>query len=197
MGADWSKIKTEYITSDISLRKLAEKHGIRYATVQERSKKESWIGLRDQHRAKTVSKVLAADSRRKADRMVRILKATDKLLDKVERAIDELDIQICKQTEKEKIIEYNNSERPDKPTRETIKETETVAEVTSIIDRLGLKQIASALKDIEEAQMLRSELDEQEQKARISALQKKAEAEDTHTDVVITFGSEEQRKWAE
>lgn len=185
--ADWQKIKTEYITTDISLRKLAEKYGIRYATVQDRSKKEEWITLRDQHRTSTVSKVLAADSRKKADRLTRIQDATDRLLDKIEQAITELDIQLAKETHKEKVIEYSNPERPDKATKEIIHETEKVIEMSSIIDRQGLKQIAAALKDIKEVQMLKSELDRREQEARIDKLRKEAEKEEQNQDVMITI----------
>lgn len=81
--ADWQKIKTEYITTDISLRKLAEKYGIRYATVQDRSKKEEWITLRDQHRTSTVSKILECDTAQKVSRAENLNKAADLLLERV------------------------------------------------------------------------------------------------------------------
>ena len=81
--ADWQKIKTEYITTDISLRKLAEKYGIRYATVQDRSKKEEWITLRDQHRTSTVSKILECDTQQKVSRAENLNKAADLLLERV------------------------------------------------------------------------------------------------------------------
>lgn len=81
--ADWQKIKTEYITTDISLRKLAEKYGIRYATVQDRSKKEEWITLRDQHRTSTVSKILERDTQQKLSSAEKLNKAADLLLERV------------------------------------------------------------------------------------------------------------------
>ena len=31
--ADWEKIKAEYITTDISVRDLAQKHGVHYTTI--------------------------------------------------------------------------------------------------------------------------------------------------------------------
>ena len=42
MAVDWLKIKTEYINGDISYRKLAEKHGVSFDTLQDRAKRESW-----------------------------------------------------------------------------------------------------------------------------------------------------------
>ena len=194
--ADWNKIKTEYITTDTSYRKLAKKYGVNSTTIAKRAGKEDWVSQRNQQASKTLSKTLAADSKRKADRMARIQDATDLLLDKIEQAITELNIQLAKETHKEKVVEYNNPERPDKPTKEIIHETEKILEFASIIDRQGLKQIASALKDIKEVQMLKSELDRQEQEARIANLRKQAESEedDNEIQVVITGKAKEYAK---
>lgn len=191
--ADWQAIKTEYITTDTSYRKLAQKYGIHYKVISDRGKDEKWVELRSQYRDKTLTKTLDKISTKQADKMARIDQLTDKLLDKLEQAISELDLQIYKHTDKTKVIEYNNDRRPDKPTKETIHEEEKLLEAKSIIDRQGLKQIASALRDIKEVKMLRSELDRQEQEARIANLQKQAQKEDTQADsieVVFLAGEE-------
>ena len=98
--------------------------------------------------------------------------------------------------EKIKEIEYNNEERPDKPTKEIIHEEENVNEVHTIVDRKGLKDIASALRDIKEIQMLKTELDKREQEARIAKLQKEAESDDEggEIEVVITGKAKEYAK---
>ena len=176
--ADWQKIKTEYITTDISLRKLAEKYEVRYATVQDRAKREEWITMRDRHRTSTVSKTISKIGNKQADKMARIEGITDKLLSKLEKAVEELDIHLATHTRKEKVIQYDNSLRPDKPTKEIITETEQILQVESIIDRAGIRQLTAALKDLKEIQMLKSELDRQEQEARIAKLQREAQ-EDT------------------
>ena len=175
--ADWQSIKTEYITTDTSYRKLAQKHGVGYSVIGERARLEGWVEQREQFRNKTITKAVNKMSRKKADKMARIDDLTDQLLDKLEQAISELDLQLVKHTDKTKTIEYGNYERPDKPTKEVIHEEEKVLEVSSIIDRQGLKQIASALKDIKEVKMLKSELDRQEQEARIKKLRREAEPE--------------------
>ena len=179
--ADWQAIKTEYITTDTSYRKLAQKHGVSYQAICHRSQEEGWIGQREQHMNKTVTKAIDKISSKKADKMARIDDLADKLLEKLEQAITELDLQLAKHTDKTKTIEYNNDLRPDKPTKEIVHEEEKLLEVKSIVDRQGLKQIASALKDIKEVKMLRSELDRQEQEARIANLRKNAEKEDGGT----------------
>lgn len=194
--ADWQKIKTEYITTDTSYRKLAQKHGVGYSVIGERARLEGWVEQREQFRNKTITKAINKMSRKKADKMARIDDLTDKLLDKLEQAISELDLQLVRHTDKTKTIEYNNELRPDKPTKEVIHEEEKVLEVSSIIDRQGLKQIASALKDIKEVKMLKSELDRQEQEARIAKLQREADGDDDDNEikVVITGKAKEYAK---
>ena len=189
--ADWQAIKTEYITTDTSYRKLSQKYGIGYQAICHRSKEEGWIAMREQHKNKTVTKAIDKISSKKADKMARIDDLADKLLEKLEQAITELDLQLFKHTDKTKVIEYNNSLRPDKPTKETIHEEEKLLEAKSIVDRQGLKQIASALKDIKEVKMLRSELDEQEQKARIANLQKQADSDNGSKEPIkVIIGSD-------
>ena len=182
--ADWQAIKTEYITTDTSYRKLAQKYGIHYKVISERGKDEKWVELRSQHKDRTLTKTLDKISDKQSDKMARIDQLTDKLLDKLEQAIEELDLQLAKHTDKTKTIEYKNDLRPDKPTREVVHEEEKLLEVKSIVDRQGLKQIASALRDIKETKMLRSELDRQEQEARIANLRKQADKEDDNKEPI-------------
>ena len=191
MDFDWKKVKTEYITSDnSSYRKLAEKYGISLGTLCKRAKRENWPELKKRHYDEKVTKTVAAVEEKEVKKMQRIQDITDRLLDKIERAVEELDIQLFKDVEKEKVIEYNNVERPDKPTKEIVHEKETVTEVHTIIDRKGVQELASAIKSLKEVQMLKSELDEQEQKARIDKLRKEAMAENTDNEIEITMGEE-------
>lgn len=192
--ADWKKIKTEYITTDTSYRKLAQKYGIHYKVISERGKAEGWVQLRSQHKDKTITKTLDKISDKQSDKLSRVDELADMLLEKLEQAITELDLQLFKHTDKTKVIEYNNDRRPDKPTKETIHEEEKLLEAKSIVDRQGLKQIASALKDIKEVKMLRSELDRQEQEARIANLRRnvdKDEDDSSVVEVVFAAGPEE------
>ena len=87
--ADWQKIKTEYITTDISYRKLAEKYGLDQATIARKAKKEDWVSKRQHHADKTQAKILSADTKNKANRAERLMTVADKLLKKVELAVDQ------------------------------------------------------------------------------------------------------------
>lgn len=181
---DWDRegAKAEYIAGDTSYRKLAEKYGVTLSALRGVAQQEEWVKLRARARHKANTEIVKSVGKTKAKktlkRLDRIFGLTDRLLDKLEQAIGELDVQLCKNVEKIKTIEYQNDQRPDKPTKETIRESEQILEVKTIIDRGGIKAIASALRDIKEIQMLRSDLDEQEQEARIEKLRRDAMRDD-------------------
>ena len=195
---DWKKIKAEYITDDTSsYTKLAKKYGIARSTIANRAGQEGWVAEKERYRNDLITKTVAAVQKKEVDKMKRIQDITDKLLDKLEQAVEELDRQLVRDVTKVKEIEYNNDLRPDKPTKEIITEHEVIKDISTIIDRTGIKAIASALRDIKEVQMLKSELDKQEQSARIAKLEREAmgeEQESKDINVVIGDGLEEYSK---
>ena len=87
--ADWQSIKTEYITTDTSYRKLAQKYGISYNAIGNRSRYENWQELRDQHLTKTMTKTMNAIASQQANRAARLQTVADKLLTKVEKLIED------------------------------------------------------------------------------------------------------------
>ena len=89
--ADWSKIKTEYITTDTSYRKLADKYGIDQATISRKAKKEDWVSKRQQHVSRMQAKVQQAVEGRKVDRAAKLLDVSDMLLQKVRERVEALD----------------------------------------------------------------------------------------------------------
>lgn len=88
--AEWRKIKAEYIRGETSYRKLADKYKVSFHTLRKRAATEKWRELRDKTGAKTDTKIIEAESDRKADRLGRILDASDKLLDIVDRALQDM-----------------------------------------------------------------------------------------------------------
>jgi hypothetical protein len=87
--ADWQSIKTEYITTETSYRKLAQKYGVTYTNIGIRSRKEGWPELREQHKSKTITKTMNAIANQQASRAARLQTVADKLLTKVERLVEE------------------------------------------------------------------------------------------------------------
>lgn len=87
--ADWNKIKTEYLTSDTSYRKLAQKYGVNATTIAKKASKEDWVSQRQQQANRTLSKTLTAVSNRQVNRAARLQEVADKLLNKIEAAVDD------------------------------------------------------------------------------------------------------------
>ena len=101
--ADWSKIKTEYITTDTSYRKLAEKHGLDQATIARRAKKEGWVSKRQQNASRTQAKIVNAISNKQVDRAANLISVADILLDKV-KSLLETDAEVLSDTQSMKHI---------------------------------------------------------------------------------------------
>ena len=55
---DWDKIKTEYITTKTSYRKLASKYDVPLRTLTHRGKTEKWVEMREQHCSNVMTKTL-------------------------------------------------------------------------------------------------------------------------------------------
>ena len=85
----WTKIKTEYITSALSYRKLAEKHGVSVSDLCDRGKREGWVALRRQHRDKVVAKAVQKAADTEADRLARVGQLAYKALDVAMEAFED------------------------------------------------------------------------------------------------------------
>lgn len=86
--ADWQAIKTEYITTDTSYRKLAQKYGINVTTIAKTAGAEGWVEQRKQYATETQAKTLEKISQQEANRAARIHTVADKLLNKIEAMVD-------------------------------------------------------------------------------------------------------------
>lgn len=81
---NWEKIKTEYITGDISQKKIAKKYGVPFGTLQSRAQSQHWFDARKKHQEKVISKSL----RKAEEKQVRIATKELTLLDKIEQHLD-------------------------------------------------------------------------------------------------------------
>lgn len=85
---NWRKIKAEYIAGGISQRKIAEKHGIPFGTLQKRARLEKWTAKRKGAEEKAVEKVAQKTADEVADNAVTLQRIKAKLLKRVESMID-------------------------------------------------------------------------------------------------------------
>ncbi len=133
---DWNTIREDYLSSSLSYRDLCQKYDVKYSSLAKVAASEGW------HREKTA----AEDSG--LSREDRILKISDRLLDKIEKSITELDRCIVKNKEKTKTVEYDYDTK--KPINEVVEEKEDIQIIEGMIDKMGLKQLVSTLKDIKD-----------------------------------------------
>lgn len=91
MAVDWLKLKTEYITTDTSYRKLAKKYGPSVTQICNRSKAEHWQEQKEQHLNGVFTKTISKEQSKAVDRYTRLTNVADKLLSKIEMAVDALD----------------------------------------------------------------------------------------------------------
>ena len=89
---DWKRIKAEYVAGGTSYRKLAEKYKVSLTTLQRIAKKENWIGLRQQAEDKADTKIVDSVSEKNANRASKIIDVADKLLDKISKTVDSMDV---------------------------------------------------------------------------------------------------------
>ena len=90
--ADWQAIKTEYITTNTSYRKLAQKHGVNVTNIAKKASSEGWVEQRNQFANETQTKTLEKISQQEANRAAKIHSVADKLLQKIEAMVDSGDV---------------------------------------------------------------------------------------------------------
>lgn len=79
----WENIKAEYITKGTSPRELAKKYKVSKNSVYQRAKEGNWEGQKGQFRVETGTKILDSIQDQMVNDAVKLMTATDALLDKV------------------------------------------------------------------------------------------------------------------
>lgn len=155
--ADWLAIKNEYINTNTSYRKLAEKYEVSSDTLTRRAIREKWKELKEKQYSTVTAKVQQKTAdvviRREVNRIEKINTLTDTLLSKLEEATEQLNNHLVANKTKTRVIEYKDPAAPGKPTKETIEENEEKVFIVGDIDRAGLKQLTAALKDLKDVQI--------------------------------------------
>lgn len=143
---DWKQLKREYIAGGTSYRKLAAKYNANLSVLKRIAHDEDWVGLREQCKTKSATKIVEIESDKQAERMKRLLTVSDKLLEAVEDAVNKFQ----------------------------------AGEL--MLEKGALKSLSGTIKDIKDIQNIKTELDIEEQKARIAILKKQAEADTVAED---------------
>ena len=147
---DFKKIKAEYIRG-VSYRKLADKYGVSFSTIQKVGAKEKWTDLRKKSSRKADEKIVESVASREAKRVDGIQTVADMLLEKIK---------------------------------------EGVANGTLIVDSQSIRQITASIKDLRDIKGYKSELDMEEQMARIEKLRKDVEGDGADKEIKVTIGGD-------
>lgn len=149
---DWEQLKKEYILGDHkSVKEFLRSKNIK-STGNTNKQTKGWSkkkAIKEQQKSnKTVEKVIEKQSEKEAQQIADIKFIANELALNVLKANTELNKHIAKSKTKTKTVTYDPKAL--KPSKEETKEQEEVNEYISIIDRQGLKMLASALKDLNE-----------------------------------------------
>ena len=164
---DWDAMRTEYIQGGVSYRELAAKYGVPFPTLADRAKAEKWVELRRQAHDKAITKTVETVAKQNAKVDDRINRLANRLIDKLEKAVDELDVK----TVTMKTTMKTGAAKVTTEYKKLDKEKE------GPVDKGGLQQLTNTLRDLKAILDVRSDLDRQEQEARIANLRRQAEAD--------------------
>lgn len=90
MNADWEAIKADYLTGELSVRELAEKHGVSANQIYKKVSFDGWKKTLDKIRQKTEEKYVARVARTRAREIELIAGATGKMAALLDKTVDEL-----------------------------------------------------------------------------------------------------------
>ncbi len=89
----WEQIKTEYVTTNITTRKIAKKYGISYSTLAKRSAKEHWEAARERHRSSIEAEKLEAHKEIEVEDYKSLLRAAGVLSGKLCQIVENVDVE--------------------------------------------------------------------------------------------------------
>lgn len=147
---DWKQLEKEYILSDYKsvAEFLKSKNISRNGSTQKNTKgwNEKKVNKELKKSEKVIEKVIEKESEKEAKKIVEVKDVANDLLQKIAQANKELNMHLARNKKKTKKVEYDYT--CNKPSKETIEENEEIKSFVDIIDRQGLKMLASALKDL-------------------------------------------------
>ena len=148
---DWKTIKSEYITTETSYRKLAQKYGVHFKAVSQKGKSEGWVELRKAYKVKTITKAIEKSAERDSDRLAALMDTTTKAIGVAVKAFE--DEQQFNRYLVERREKYAFPTRADEV--EDIDEVSLLSErqwteekIFSKVDTKALKDLTAVLKDL-------------------------------------------------
>ena len=136
--------------------------------------KEKNVLKEDKKSTKIVEKIIEKESEKEADKIIQIKDVANEKIKKVLEANNELNMHLATNKVKTKTVEYDYAVK--KPKKETVEEKEEIKSYTDIIDKKGLKELTSALKNLNDILVVSPQLYELK-KEKLKLDKKKEEKE--------------------
>lgn len=166
---DWKQLEKEYILSEYkSVSSFLKEKGINNnGTTRKHTSgwKDKKRQKEDKKATKIIEKVIEKETEKEAQQIADIKAIANDLALKIIQANSELNMHIARNKRKIKTTLYDYN--VNKPAKETITETEEIKSYTDIIDRKGLKELTSALKDLNDILSNKSEEGNSNEKVQI------------------------------
>lgn len=149
---DWKQLEKEYVLSDYkSVSAFLRDKGIK-ATGNTNKQTKGWNNKKAKKEQKKgnkiIEKVIEKESEKEAQQIADIKSIANDLALNIIKANSQLETYIVKNKKKTKKVKYDY--KVSKPNKEEITENEEIETMQGIVDRQGLKMLASALKDLNE-----------------------------------------------
>lgn len=164
----WDQVKADYLSGELTVKELAEKHGVSTNQIYKKVSSEGWKKTLDKIRQKTEEKYVARTARARAREIDVIAGATAKLGVLLDKTVDELAAQ---------------------PTDKRLRNLKGIAATASAIEtnlQTTMKLLGIQTKAQEEAQKIaRARLELDRRKQRFAENQKAQDASGTKVEYVV------------
>lgn len=189
---DWEKIKTEYVTGNISQRELIKKHRLNPSDCSKHSKREGWVKAREDYRARASAKAVRKSCDKRANELAGLLDSSYKMRDVIQSAVSD-----PQQFNRYLVTKGRKGG-----------EFETVEEVYDKVDTKAIREMTQALKAVEglirslnnmptPAEQQRLDIERQRFELEKEKWEKeKAEASSAH-EVRVVFDTDDLEGWTD
>ena len=87
---DWNLMMMDYVShQDLSLRKIAEKYGVRFTTVKDKAKADSWFATKQEHQKEVRAKAAAKVVTKNANELAGLVTASDYIEKAILRSLED------------------------------------------------------------------------------------------------------------
>lgn len=139
---NWDAVRAMYVTTTMSLRDVANRHGLKLHTVETRSRKGGWVAARMAWRARAAAEAMDRSIDGEADRLAKIIHAANSMAEQIDGVFDDPE-----QFRRHVVVDTVAN---DDGSRSTL----TVEKQFAAVNTKAMRDLAAAIKDM--TQVLRN-----------------------------------------